>query len=301
VSETPSCRGRDRLDRVGARVGTAGWSYRDWNGVVYPAKRPRGFDELAYLAERFDVIEINSTFYRPATPAVAAKWAERVAHLPAFTFTAKLHRDFTHAPAGAPWDGAGVRTFLDGIAPLEAAGRLDALLVQFPWHFRDAAAGRERLDRIRDAFGDGRDLVVELRHDSWTRPEPLEWMEARELSLCSIDLPRASTTPPPVAFVTGPICYLRLHGRNADAWFSREAGRDAKYDYRYSDEELAGWIDRLRAIEDRVRTIYVIANNHFVGQAAANALQIQARLTGRRVPIPESLVARYPDLAEIDA
>ena len=280
------------------RVGTAGWSYRDWNGVVYPAPRPRGFDELADLAERFDVIEINSTFYRPPAPEVAAQWAARVAHVPAFTFTAKLHRDFTHGDA---WPAGAVPAFLDGIAPLEAAGRLDALLVQFPWFFRNDAAGRERVTRIAETFGAGRPLVVELRHDSWTRPEALAWLGERRLALCSIDLPRATTTPPPVAFVTAEIAYLRLHGRNADAWFSRKADRDAKYDYRYSDAELADWIARLRAIEERVRTIYVIANNHFVGQAAANAFQLRARLTGERVPIPPTLIARYPDLAEIDA
>lgn len=69
------------------RVGVAGWDYRDWWGVVYPLPRPRGFDPLAYLAQYFDTIEINSTFYRPPVPKAAAGWARRVTHNARFKFT----------------------------------------------------------------------------------------------------------------------------------------------------------------------------------------------------------------------
>ena len=108
------------------KVGIAGWSYPDWDGFVYPA---RTRDKLRYAAQYVDVIEINSTFYRPPTARNAASWAERTADLPDFRFTAKLERIFTHQ-ADVPGAQAESR-FRDGLAPLVEAGRLAAVLIQF--------------------------------------------------------------------------------------------------------------------------------------------------------------------------
>ena len=129
------------LHRV--RIGPAGWSYKDWEGVVYPAAPGRRFDQLAYLARYFDAIEVNSSFYRIPPPAHAVSWARRTASNPDFRFTAKLYRGFTHEKAVEPGDAEAFRRFLD---PLAEAGRLGALLVQFPWSFRNDAENRRHSD-----------------------------------------------------------------------------------------------------------------------------------------------------------
>ncbi len=119
------------------RIGTAGWQYKDWSGIVYPAKpRPRGFDELAFIAEYFDTVEINTSFYGPPRPSASKKWLESIANNPNFRFTAKLFRSFTHDRNPAPNDE---RDFKDGIAPIAEADRLGALLLQFPWSFKNTA------------------------------------------------------------------------------------------------------------------------------------------------------------------
>jgi uncharacterized protein YecE (DUF72 family) len=119
------------------------------------------------------------------------------------------------------------------------------------------------------------------------------------LGFVNNDLPRARTSPPPTAFATSPTGYVRLHGRNAEAWFAKDAGRDAKYDYRYGAAEVEEWVRRVQTIRGKTTVTYVVANNHFRGQAPANALEIMARIADRRVPLPPSLAEAYPELREV--
>ena len=113
------------------RVGTAGWMYKDWEGIVYPPPR-RGFDRLALMADLFDANEINSTFYRVPPPSMTREWARRVSHNSAFLFSAKLYRAFTHDGKATDEDGKAVRAAME---PLAEAGRLGCVLVQLPMSF----------------------------------------------------------------------------------------------------------------------------------------------------------------------
>jgi uncharacterized protein YecE (DUF72 family) len=124
------------------RVGTAGWNYRDWNGIVYPKPKPRGFDELTYISGYFDVVEINSSYYGPPRPDSAKKWIESISANPRFQFTAKLFHAFTHERQPAPNDE---KEFKEGIAPIAEAGRLGSLLLQFPWSFKFSPENRQYL------------------------------------------------------------------------------------------------------------------------------------------------------------
>src|SRR5688500_17023665 len=110
--------------------GPAGWLYKDWTGVFYPDPKPKAFDPLSFTAQYFDVIEINTTFYRPPEAQIVRGWGERVSANPRFRFTAKAWRGFTHE---RKYSAADVDQFLKGIDPLLSAGRLGALLLQFPW------------------------------------------------------------------------------------------------------------------------------------------------------------------------
>ena len=278
-------------------VGTAGWSYPDWKGVVYPGRPGRGFDALRFLAAYVDLIEINSTFYRPPSASTAARWAETVADLERFSFTAKLYRGFTHVQADR-LDAGEVAAFRQGLAPLHEAGRLDAVLAQFPFYFDASPRNLDHLWRLRDLFPDY-DLVVEVRHRSFIANTVMERLRDARLSFCNIDQPLARTSIEPGPRVTGPIGYLRLHGRNADAWFSKGAGRDEKYDYLYEPDELTRFATLIATLEQRAERVFVVANNHFRGKGLVNALELR-HLTGR-VPleVPEELLRSYPRLAAV--
>jgi len=278
-------------------VGVAGWDYPDWKGIVYPARASRGFDRLSWVARFLDVVEINATFYRPVRPTIAESWLHRVAQHPGFRFTAKAHRSLTHET----WDdpAAVVGPTLAGLSPLKDAGLLGALLVQFPQSFHQTQATSARLGRLVDALH-GWPLVVELRHASWDDDRAAARMHDWGAGWCVVDQPRIGvSTAPPRPRVTAPIAYLRLHGRNAESWFDPAAGRDARYDYRYTLDELRPLAADARAMGAQASALYAIANNHFKGQALANALQLKHLISGVEPDAPEELVAAYPELGAV--
>lgn len=268
-------------------IGPAGWSYKDWAGKVYPDPPPPGFDPLAYLAQSFPCLEINSSFYRPPTPAMSEAWAKRTPD--AFVFTAKAWERFTHDRE--KFTEADARLFQEGLAPLLAAGKLGALLLQFPWFFEDGPAARDRIRRAADALRGWAPLVIELRHHSWL--DALDFLRGQELNFCNIDQPKSSTAITGTRIVTGPVAYVRLHGRNAEAWFRKDAGRDEKYDYLYSREELRLWEEAIREME--AEKTFLILNNHFQGKAIANAFMLMKALGKAAVP-PPPVQAAYGDV-----
>ncbi|HEV2492916.1 MAG TPA: DUF72 domain-containing protein [Terriglobia bacterium] len=279
------------------RVGPAGWSYTDWHGIVYPAHRPPGFHEASYLAEYFDTIEINTSFYSPPRPDVVRRWVERVQANPDFKFTAKLWRRFTHDRDAGREDE---KTFKQSLEPLGAAGRLGALLLQFPWSFKNAPEEREYLGGVCMQFMEY-PLVIEVRHSSWNTPEAYQMLADLGVGFCNIDQPVIGRSLGPSARATSPVGYVRLHGRNYENWFSEEAHPAERYDYLYSLDELEPWAARIRDVAQQADVTYVIANNHFEGKAVANALELKSLLTGQKVPVPETLAGRYPELAQVRA
>lgn len=277
------------------RIGPAGWSYKDWETIVYPQKPGPRFDPLEYLARFFDTIEINSSFYRPPSATTSRAWARRVADHPAFNFTAKLHRVFTHERGKAT--SSDEKAFREGMEPLVKSGKLGAVLLQFPWSFKNTDEERAYLTRVLQKFSPY-PLVLEVRHSSWNNPEIYEWLEERNVGVCNIDQPLFSRSIRPNTLTTSPIGYVRLHGRNYQNWFRDKAPRDERYNYLYSLDELDPWITRIKDIASRTHEAYVITNNHFRGQAVVNALEIKSTLTEKRVPAPEPLFKAYPRLTE---
>lgn len=281
------------------RVGPAGWSYPDWEGKVYPAAKPVGFDSLSFLARFFDCVEINSTFYAMPHPQHAERWARLVRAQPAFRFAVKLHRSFTHEPASTPdsW-AASAHSFNVGIEPLQRAKRLASLLVQFPISFLYGQAEVRRLGQLRALFPHV-PLVLELRHHSWFSPPALDTVRGLSYSLAHTDQPAAWNHPPEWHGSTGPIGYLRLHGRNSATWFRRDAGRDEKYDYLYSRHELEGLVAKVHRLATEHDDVTVVTNNHFAGQAVANAIELLALIRGEQVLAPVEIVEAYPRLRSI--
>jgi uncharacterized protein YecE (DUF72 family) len=279
------------------RVGTSGWSYPDWEGRFYPLEKPVGFDELTYHSRFFDGVEVNSSFYRPPTARMVASWLRRTR--PEFEFTFKLHQRFTHE-RDRPWTPAEVEEYLGGVEPAREAGRLGAVLVQFPWSFRADDGGYRHLEAIRRDFG-RLPLVVEVRHATWASDRAVKFLKDSGLGFAAIDQPASRSGLAPMTLVTSPIGYVRLHGRNREAWFSKEADRDDRYNYLYREDELEEWIERIHEIARASEKTYVFTNNHYRGQAPANALQLLAKLQGRRVPVPSPLLQTYPFLESVAA
>ncbi|MFZ0540894.1 MAG: DUF72 domain-containing protein [Candidatus Sulfotelmatobacter sp.] len=300
------------------RIGTAGWSYKDWDGIFYPSGMShRKQHPLEYLARFFDTTEINTSFYGPLKPEWAKLWCRKVAAVNKnFLFTAKLYRAFTHSPIAVmeptsaatirPTDEDEART-REGLDAIADEGRLGALLIQFPVSFKNTSLNREYLDRLLRQFIEY-PRVVEVRHSSWNDAETLAAFTQKNVGFCNIDQPLLGRSLAPTEHVTAAVGYVRLHGRNYEHWFadpsSGDQGSDSdnrndRYNYLYKPRELEGWKERIESVAERAQATYVITNNHFESKAGVNALELKAMISGRRVLAPATLIQRYPELRNI--
>lgn len=275
------------------RVGPAGWSYGDWEGIVYP----RGFhaDRLLYLASLFGCIELNSSFYRVPSPRTVESWARRLASIPEFRLCIKVFGRFTHERLGGPDEYS---RFIHAFDPLIERRIAGPFLAQFPWSLRYNDESSDLIRRLAESFG-GYDTAVEVRHGSWDDPAARGLLSSCGFALCCIDQPVIGDSLRPAVHATIPsFGYMRLHGRNYREWFRSGSGRDARYDYLYTPAEMKEWADRARLLLGSVSRLFVITNNHFRGQALVNAFQLRSILEERRVRVPATLLERYPlDLA----
>lgn len=282
-------------------LGPAGWSYPDWAGPVYPRRPGAGFDDLRFLARWVSFAEVNASFYAPLPAGTGTSWHRRLSTQPKFAFSVKVWDRLTHAEE-ARVGRAELEAWARPACELCDCGRLLALLAQFPGHFRDGPKNRRHVLALRDRLDFLRvPLAVEVRHADFGTEAATAWFRAEGISRVQVDLPASAEHLGPDLEPTSLFRYLRFHGRNRAAWWSREAGRDARYDYLYSRAEVEGWVRRLRAQDDaRARTL-VVANNHFQGKALALVAELAAAWSGGRVSVPESLRGRYPSLDAIAA
>lgn len=290
------------------RIGTSGWHYPKgrgtWNGVFYPLPddRDRGFDELRFYAERFNTVEINSTFYGQPRAPVSLQWIRRTPEH--FDFSVKLYQKFTH-PGMSPGEitREDIDAFKLGIEPLAAAGRMGVLLIQFPPSFHDETKAREYLEWLLTTFVDY-PRAVELRHRSWSDNtlETTALLAAHHAAWVQIDEPKfESSVQQDWQPGSSDIFYARLHGRNAEQWWEHDEAED-RYNYLYSGKELAPIAEKIRAARALGKKIYLYLNNHFSASAVANATTLRHMLdepvTAR---MPAELVERYPELEKIVA
>jgi len=284
------------------RVGVAGWSYADWKGYVYPQKKVKGFHEAEYLAQFVDTIEINTSFYAPIRPEHAKLWLEKVAANTRFVFTAKLWQRFTHEalPPQATATAADEKEVRAGFDVLRGAGKLGAVLLQFPFSFHKTEETTAYLNKLLKRFADY-PLVVEVRHATWNVAEVFALLRERGVGFCNIDQPLIGRSLKPSAETTAPVGYVRLHGRRYDTWFTDDADvpQHERYNYLYSAEELRPWADRVKKVAEDASEVFVIANNHYQGKAAVNALELIAMLKKAKVKVPEPLREKYPELEKI--
>ena len=261
------------LDQV--RLGTSGYSFRDWVGPFYPAGT-KSSEFLPYYARQFDAVEVNSTFYGIPHPRVLEQMAQKTPER--FHFVVKLNQAMTHQDST---DAKLYRDFLAVLEPLKAAGKYGGLLAQFPWGFQRDPDHQRHLVAIRELLVD-EPLHVEFRHDSWLTPELGPWLRQYRLGYCEVDEPRLPGLLPPIGLVTTQDAYVRLHGRNAKNWW--QGDRSTRYDYDYSEVELKQWIVRIQELAQQARRTYLFFNNCHAGQAARNAKLMQELLRQQTLP-----------------
>jgi uncharacterized protein YecE (DUF72 family) len=259
-------------------VGTAGFSYKDWRGPFYPeTMKPAEF--LGYYKEKFPCVEIDFTYYRQPAPKTMESMAKRVG--PDFRFTVKAHRTITHEiPEGSGIDRE-IATFAEGIAPMSDAGVLGCILYQFPWSFRYDKKNLDFVNSLRHRLPMA-PAVVEFRNVSWAREDVYRSLEESGTGFCCVDEPNLRGLFPRVSQVTSKVAYLRFHGRNAAKWFNHKEAWE-RYDYLYTDEEMASWLPKIEDMESQADEVYILFNNCHRGQAAVNALRMQ------------ELLVHYPD------
>jgi len=284
-------------------IGTAGWSYPHWNGVVYPKLQAPGSHPLDLVCKHLDAVEINSSFYQTLKPELVKLWIKKVSDHPCFLFTAKLHQRFTHARV---LEDKEIAEFKEGLWPLLRANRLGAVLMQFPWSFRFTAENQDFFIRLRRAFHEF-PLVAEMRHSSWMAEEAVGTFLDYRVGFCNIDQPEYTRAMPPTALLTSGVGYVRRHGRNPANGLG-SYGKDAQYaarlrqhDYLYSESELAAWAKRIQHVQRFAERTFVVFNNDAGGKSFVNALQLRAEMTGVRGAAPRDLRRKYPvELAPFD-
>jgi uncharacterized protein YecE (DUF72 family) len=283
-------------------VGTAGFDYKDWNGIVYPPEVKKQ-DRLSFLAQYFDCCEINSSFYGPIRPSAAKEWCRAVSDIRRFLFPVKLYRGFTHVPQGEKRPEPFMlkvkpeeekQTF-EGFNALAEERRLGAVLIQFPNSFKNEDDTRSYLFSLIKKFK-SYPLVLEIRHDSWNDPEVLDRLTEEGVGFCNIDQPRIGGLTG-TQHATSPTGYVRLHGRNYKEWFTAKTVND-RYNYLYKPDQLKPWTDKIKSIASKTEKTFAVTNNHNLGKAAVNALEIESMLSGEPVDAPEPLVEKYPELKE---
>lgn len=262
---------------------------------------------LEFIAQCFDVVEIDTSFYGHIKPELAKLWARKAGAVnPDFVFTAKLHRSFTHSPVTVmgPTSAATIkpndedeRLAREGLDALAATGKLGALLIQFPVSFKNTSLNREYLEVLLRQFIEF-PRVVEVRNSSWDNPEVLASFMQKNVSFCNIDRRQIGLSAGPNEHVIIPAGYVRLYGGNYNQWFTAEKDED-RSNYLYSEDELDGWNSKIESISEHARTTFVITSNHVEARAAVNALQLKHMLVGKRVQATESLLQSYPELKKI--
>jgi uncharacterized protein YecE (DUF72 family) len=247
-------------------VGLSGFSYRDWMGPFYPPGT-RERERLPYYAREFDTVELNVTFYAlPAARTVAA-WVDRTP--PGFRFAVKAHRSLTHERHAPQFEG-----FRAAVAPLATAGKLACVLAQFPPSFRPGQASLAHLAQLRAGLA-GWPVAVEFRHAAWAEGDHPAALRPLDLAWVAVDEPDLPGLLPRLAVATAPPAYVRFHGRNAARWHKPEHARQ-RYDYLYSEAELAEWVPALRRLEAEAGEVLVYFNNAWQGQGIANARMLRA-------------------------
>lgn len=252
------------------KLGTSGFSYDDWIGPVYPKELPR-WGWLGYYAERFRTVELNVTYYRVPTKKIISGWVERTPD--DFLFSVKAHRSLTHDREDMDFKG-----FEEALDPLIQSGKLACVLAQFPHSFHPNQENRSYLSQLREGMAD-LPLVVEFRDAEWVSEETFSQLKTMSIGFCCVDEPPLKGLMPPISVATGPVAYVRFHGRNSERWWKHDHAWE-RYDYTYQVPELESWVPRIKSLDAASPLTLVYANNHYKGQSVDTIHKLDTLLAG---------------------
>ena len=286
-------------------IGTAGWSYKDWVPVFYPKNQTGEFDWLSFYSHYFNCVEVNATYYAYLNPKIVSGWLKKTDDVDDFLFTLKLHQDFTHKK---DINEQKIKAVIYNLDILSRAERLGGLLIQFPYSFSFDTPSMAHLNRLKDIF-QNYNLFVEVRHKSWLNKKALELFKKLNITFCTIDQPQIGEAIPFEPIITNDKIYIRFHGRNIEAWkksinnFGKKqtyAEQSERYKYLYSPGELVEIDQKIKAVQEKVKEVYVIMNNHPQGDAVANAFELIHLLEEReKLDIPRTIMKTIPRLERI--
>lgn len=296
------------------RIGTCSWADESLSKLWYP-KGVSAAARLPYYAERFDTVEVDSTFYRLPVEEMVERWAERtpegfVMHVKAFAMMTRHPVKLEQLPPelrdDAPTDERGrvdrpprefraevFARFHAALEPLRSTGKLGGILLQFPPYVVHKPVSFEYLEWAQEQLrGDA--VLAEFRHRSWldeeNRASTLDFLERRGMTHVVTDAPRmeqAKNIVPTVVARTSPIVYVRMHGRNAGTWNVRGRSAAERFDYLYEETELREWVGPLRELASEAEEAFVLFNNNgrsadgsggWIAQAPTNAVMLQKLL-----------------------
>jgi uncharacterized protein YecE (DUF72 family) len=267
------------------RLGTCSFADEGLVRSWYPRGVATAKARLAYYAERFDTVEVDSPYYHLPDPEVTGRWAQRTP--PEFAFHVKAHASMTHhEPAEQERAFAEFRASLE---PLELSGKLRGVLLQYHPRFVKSAEAKAELSRVH-ALLDPLVPLVEFRHRSWLeedeRADTLSFLERNALAYVSVDAPptRASNVLPPVAAATHAVAYVRFHGRNVKTWNIRSEKSWQRFDWMYSPEELKEWVEKLARLAGEAEEVYAMFNNNRDDFAPRSAMLLRGLLDEAGIP-----------------
>jgi uncharacterized protein YecE (DUF72 family) len=288
-------------------IGTAGWSYKDWVPNFYPKNQSGKFDWLQYYSHYFNCVEVNATYYTYISPKVVEGWIKKVEDADDFIFHIKLHQDFTHKRNFNEQNVKAIRYNLD---ILKKSERLGGLLIQFPYSYSFDGVSIEHIKKLKDIFSDI-NCFVEVRHSSWNNNRAYEFFRENDLTFCMIDQPQIGQAIEFEPVITNDKAYIRFHGRNVEAWKKSLANfgkaqtyeeQSSRYNYLYLPGELIEIEQKIKSIQQKVKEVNVIMNNHPQGDAVANAFELIHLLEEKtKVEIPPTILKAYPRLEIIAA
>ena len=258
------------------KIGTCGYSYKDWVGPFY-TEGTKSKDYLPYYSSIFPILEVDYTYYQMPKAENLKNMVDEAG--PSLTFSLKATETLTHTVDPHNWKKE-AKLYITAIEPIRSAGRLDAILFQFPASFRYKDYNRRYLSELLEVFS-GVPAAVEFRNSEWSSKSVLDGLKKRSVTLVAVDLPNMFSKPPEINEPTTPLAYYRLHGRNSENW--QGTNSTARYDYLYNDHELSGIVQRVKCLAEKADRLHIFFNNHARGQAPQNAITLKNLLDNEKM------------------
>jgi uncharacterized protein YecE (DUF72 family) len=295
----------------GVLVGISSWTEKTLidRGNFYPKGTNTAEGRLRYYASQFPIVEVDSSYYYPPSEKNAVLWLERTP--PEFTFNVKAYSLLTNHPTRLdslykdlreqlPEELLEKRTvyrdklpreivdevwerFRTTLFPLHSAGKLGAVLFQFPQWFVIGRQARSYIVEVKERLPDYR-VAVEFRQKLWfegrNAEETIRFLTEHDLPLVCVDMPQGfdSSLPPLAAATSKDLAMVRFHGRDPKAWSAKSGTAADRFRYDYDERELEEWVPKIEALRDQARETHIVMNNCYENYAVKNARQLASLL-----------------------